>query len=188
MRYKLFILLIKVLAALKHLTALKLSFLLIMLGLGLTELQAQIIYLREKSGTQTSYSKFDIKRMSISSGNLLVEKVNGSTDTYSLESIRYLNFANLITDVLTPRQKKGTTHLVLFPNPTHNVLEIKNITLGNHTIIVEIISVNGLVVYKQTFNDFDQEFQVNVSSLPKGIYLCRIINGMDIKAIKFLKY
>jgi hypothetical protein len=159
-----------------------------MLGLGLTELQAQMIYLREKNGTQTAYSKFDIKRMSISSGNLLVEKVNGSTDTYGLTALRYLNFNNLITEVLMPEQRKGTAHLVLFPNPTRNVLEIKNIAMGNHPIRVEIISVNGQVVYKQTFKDFDKEFQVNVTSLPNGIYLCRITNGMDINAIKFLKY
>lgn len=44
----------------------------LLLGLGLTGLQAQTMYVKESSGTQTAYTLSNIQKMSFSSGNLTV--------------------------------------------------------------------------------------------------------------------
>src|SRR5690554_5092155 len=50
----------------------------LLLGLGLTGLQAQTMYVKESSGTQTAYALSNIQKMSFSSGNLTVTKTDNN--------------------------------------------------------------------------------------------------------------
>ena len=71
----------------------------ILLGLGLTGLQAQTMYVNESSGTQTAYTLSNIQKMSFSSGNLTVTKTDNSSGVYALINLRYLNFSDVSTDL-----------------------------------------------------------------------------------------
>ena len=80
---------------------LKLSTLL-MLGLGLTGLQAQTMYVREGNGAQTDYALSSIRTMTFSGGNVTIQKTDNSKGTYALSGLRYLNFTDLTTSITEP--------------------------------------------------------------------------------------
>jgi len=158
----------------------------LLLVLGLTGLQAQTMYVKEKSGTQTAYTLSDIRKMSFSSGNILVIKTSGSTDTYALEDIRYLNFKDLTTGLPIAKQD-NLNNLTVFPNPVNDVLHIQFAASENQQASLELLSIEGKVVYSQTLSRQAVVYQINISSLPKGLYVCKINNGTSIETIKFIK-
>ena len=89
---------------------LKLSIVLF-LGIGLTGLQAQNMYVKEKSGTQTTYSLSAVKKISFLSGNIAISKIDGNSDVYSLERIRYLSFRDLSTSIIPLPTMLGVTEV-----------------------------------------------------------------------------
>src|SRR4030042_7049823 len=89
----------------------------LLLGLGLNGLQAQsTLYVKEKTGTQTSFELNGIRKLIFPAGNIMVNKTDGDTRVYALSDIRYLSFIDFTTDVkLIDRQE--SSNLTLYPNP-----------------------------------------------------------------------
>lgn len=158
---------------------------LLLLGLGLSGLQAQNMYVKEKSGTQTAYLLSNIRKMSFSSGNITVSKTTGSTDTYALNEVRYLNFKDLNSGIQVV--EKSNVALLLYPNPVVDVLNIQLSATASQADMIEILSIDGKVVYKQALKSPANIYQVNVSEFPKGLYLCRVKNGTTPQTTKFSK-
>ena len=92
-----------------------------MLGLGLTGLQAQTMYIKEKSGTQTAYTLSSLRKMTFSGGNATVQKSDNSTGVYALNGLSYLNFTSLITSLTAPL---GNFNIVTYPIPVTDALNI----------------------------------------------------------------
>lgn len=155
------------------------------LGLGLTGLQAQTIYMKQTSGTQTTYALSNIKKMTFSSGNITVSKTTGNPDTYALSGIRYLNFQVLTANIATIEKQEGL--MTLYPNPVVDVLNIQLSIKSKQAFVIEILSIEGKVVYQEKLNEQSDIFQKNVSALPKGIYICKVNNGITTETTKFLK-
>ena len=165
---------------------LKLSVLLLLV-FGLTGLQAQKMYVKEKSGIQSSYLLTDIKKMSFSSGNIAIQRTNGSSDQFSLSGLRYLNFTDLSVGIAPLAETTRGLNLQVYPNPVVDVLNIKLITDEAQPGRIEILSLVGKVVHVEKINGHSDVYQINTSSLTKGLYLCRITNGTIIETIKFIK-
>ena len=64
----------------------------LLLGLGLTSLQAQTMYVKESSGTQTAYTLSNVRKMTFSGGNATVQKTDNSTGVYAMSGLKYLSF------------------------------------------------------------------------------------------------
>lgn len=163
---------------------LKLSVLLLMV-LGLSGLHAQTMYVRQTSGTQTSYSLSNIKKMNFSSGNIIVNKTTGTPDTYALSGIRYLNFQDLTNNINALDKQEGA--IQLYPNPVVNFLNIEGFQTLNQSYVIEILSIDGREIYKEKINGQNKSCQINVSVLPQGMYFCKINNGITTKTMKFIK-
>jgi hypothetical protein len=159
---------------------------LLLFCLGLTSIQAQTMYLHKNIGTQDEYYLSNVRKMSFSEGNLIVSSKNGQEDKHSLTEIKYLNFNNLITEFheLLPSEN---AELQLYPNPVKDVLNLKNTTENKEGISIIIHSTDGKTVYFKALDNKADNFQINVSGLPKGIYLLRISNGKAVKSSKFIK-
>ena len=167
---------------------LKLSALLL-LGLGLTGLQAQsTLYVKEHSGTQTSYTLSSIRKLTFPTGNMTVNKNAGSPTTYALNDIRYLNFIDLTTGV-TQTDKAKSSNIELYPNPVNDQLQISYETLNAGNVQVEIIDLQGKVLLQQTISSQNGTNQaiIPVSQLAKGLYVCRLQSNDKIGNIKFIK-
>jgi len=158
---------------------------LLLLGLGLTGLQAQTIYVKETSGTATAYPLSNIRKLDFAPGNITVHKTVGTSDIYALSGIRYLNFQDLTTTVAMVEKLEGT--IQLYPNPVVDVLNIQQPSEGNQVCIIEILSIDGRLVYKEKQTPYKNATQINVSALPQGIYLCKINNGITTATTKFIK-
>jgi hypothetical protein len=80
--------------------------------------------------------------------------------------------------------KSGDAAFVAFPNPASQTL---NIRLGYFNIDSEVViySVTGAQVVKTTLTS--QETAINVSKLPKGMYILSINNGREVETMKFIK-
>ena len=73
----------------------------------------------------------------------------------------------------------------VYPNPASDVLTVRfaNNQL-NDTETIRIYSLNGIVMQQQVFTG-NEEIQLNVSSLPAGVYFIRLANANQV--IKFIK-
>jgi hypothetical protein len=167
-----------------NLTRLKLSTVLF-LGLGLTSLQAQTMYVKESGGTQTAYSLSNIRKMTFSAGNLTVFKTNNSTGVYALNTLRFLNFKDISTNIgeLNYTENKS---LLTYPNPVINELKIDLRGMSNLNSTLTILNIEGRVLKSQSVID-SGIVTLDMSQFAKGIYLCQYSNGIEIKTVKIIK-
>lgn len=163
---------------------LKLSILLL-LGLGLTGLQAQTMYVKERSGTQTAYTLSNIQKLSFSSGNLIVTKTDHSSGVYALSNLRYLNFSDVSTD-LQENLPVQNQMLKVYPNPVGDILNIDLSRMSATEGTLSILNSEGKTVLSRQVNN-EGVISLNISSLPKGIYLCQYANTTEIKTVKIIK-
>jgi hypothetical protein len=149
---------------------------LLLFGLGLTGLQAQTLYVKEKNCTQTAYALNSIQKLTFSSGNVVVQKTNNTAGVHALSGVSYMNFTDLMI---------GHSILTVYPNPVIDVLNIDfTCLIGEYTI--SILTVEGKLM--QTLNtNGNSLIAFNTSNLSPGIYLCRFANETEIKTIKFAK-
>ena len=157
----------------------------LLLGLGLTGIQAQTMYVKEKSGTQTAYTLSSIRKMTFSGGNATVQKTDNSTGIYSLSGLSYLNFTDLTTGITEPTAQLGQSNLITYPNP---VIDMLNIDLtgvtGEGTI--SILTLEGKVIQTQNISG-NSLATFSLSRLSKGIYICRYSSTSEIKTVKIIK-
>jgi hypothetical protein len=80
-------------------------------------------------------------------------------------------------DTRIPSYEKGNAHL--YPNPAHTEL---NFSL-NDVNRVEIFDQMG----KMMFSEDNPDYNINISALPQGIYIVKIITDNDVHTEKFIK-
>ena len=75
----------------------------------------------------------------------------------------------------------------LFPNPTSDFVTVVLHNAG-HTGIIQVFSgIDGSLVRSIVTNGDDEDVQINMSDLPKGIYTMKVTNGKGIKSIRLVK-
>ena len=150
-------------------------------------LKAQHLYVLEMNGVQSDYVIGDLGKLHFSSGDLLVEMQNGISDTYSLNDIRYLGFTTSM-DISSPSLSPGP-EIDLYPNPVSDKMNVC-INTSFKTAKLEIISIEGRLVYEERLFSQNgiQNWQVNLSLIPKGLYMCRVFSGKFMITKKFIKY
>ncbi len=157
---------------------LKISQLLILLIL-CTNLTGQTMYVRPISGSQSAFVVSTIQKLTFTNGFLTVTNTTGDNGTFALSNNRYINFADLTLG--TTIQELQLDKFYVYPNPTTTLLNVANDCKGASLLHIEIITLEGCVLMKQYLP------QVDTSSLPKGIYFCRITTSTNSQIIKFLK-
>ncbi len=109
--------------------------------------------------------------------------INGckSEDSISIKVVECLSFASL---------KNQSISLNVFPNPASTQLTVKNSNLLTKEINIEIKNMMGQIVLSQklSFEKNNQEANINISSLNKGIYIlnCKDQNGSS-QGLKLIK-
>ncbi len=159
----------------------------LLLGFGLVGLNAQLMFVWENDGAKTSYTLFDIKKIDFSSGNIMVATFDGYSSSYVLSDLRSLNFNEVTSVDQNPLPMQATGRINLFPNPVIDVMNIQSTSTLNSKGVIEIISMEGSVVFSQAIDPTSDVYQVNISGLVKGIYVCRLSNGLAVETIRFAK-
>ncbi len=156
-----------------------------LLGLGLSGLQAQTMYIKEKSATQTTYTLSSTRKMTFSGGNATVQKSDNSNDVYALSELRYLNFTNPLTSTKEPTAQLGYSNMITYPIPVNDVLNI-DLTGVTGELTLSILTLEDKEILTQTTNG-GRLISLNLSHLSEGIYLCRYSNAVEIKTVKIIK-
>ena len=157
----------------------------LLLGLGLTGLQAQTMYVRESNSTQTAYALSNIRKMTFSGGNLTIQKTDNSTGVYGLSGLRYLDFTDLATSIYAPLQVQEQM-LNAYPNPVSNVLSIDLSGATQEASTLSILNFEGKTVLSQQVSQ-PGLLTIDISHLPQGIYLCQYRNATEQKTVKIIK-
>ena len=163
---------------------LKLSVILL-LGFGLTGVKAQTMYVKESNGTQTTYALSNIQKLSFSTGNLTVAKKDMSTGVYALSDLRYLNFSDNTTSLDKPLSVENRM-LSVYPNPASDLLYIDLTGTVQERGKLSIINIEGKTVLIRQVND-KEVISLDISHLPKGIYLCHYTDFTEVRTIKIIK-
>ncbi|MDO9257588.1 MAG: T9SS type A sorting domain-containing protein [Bacteroidales bacterium] len=147
------------------------------------------LFVKEKTGTQTPYAIAGIKKLTFASGNMIVNKENGNTTSYELDSLCYLNFGNnLYTGIPTIGAERNSA-ITLYPNPVNDQLHIQYESATTEDIQLKITDILGRLVLQKTISSHSgtNEITIPVEQLPQGLYLCSLRNGNKLEINKFLK-
>ncbi len=153
--------------------------LILFLGLFFNNIKAQTMYVRPISGTQSPYPVANIQKLTFSGGNLIVTNTSGGNGTFALSGNRYINFNDLTLGNSSHDLAKNKFYL--YPNPSSTILNVSNDDVSETISQLEIISPEGRVLIEQS------AAQVEIDSLPAGMYFCRITSNNKTQTIKFLK-
>ena len=136
----------------------------------------QNMTLNENSGSSSSYSISDIKKITFQSGDVVVE-TQSSTDNFSIGGVRSLVFGQLITE--TQDLTQAFQELSAYPNPCGDVLNISQNTTDARYFIYDL---NGSLIQSDKTSS-----TINVSNLKTGIYFFTLVNEMSTQTLKLIK-
>lgn len=154
---------------------------LLLLGISSLTNAQNALNITDLKGIKTMIPIKDIRNITFPANDLAVKKKNGSNFTIAVASLRIMNFST--ENILSVNESQIANNLIsLYPNPVKDVLTV---TTTKANTQISIVDLNGLLVMNQTLNGFLNS--LNVSSLPIGIYLCKIESEGVIETLKFVK-
>lgn len=159
-------------------------------GLVFQSLNAQkTLNLKEKSGIQTTFQLSSIKKLTFSSGDMTINKLDASNSTYAISAVQNISFSGLVLTDLSSELGFEIDKMSLFPIPAVNELNVRYFASSSSTTQFQIIDLQGKVIFKEVFNSQSglNNKVISVSNLSHGIYLCRLQNGNKLETSKFLK-
>lgn len=157
----------------------------ILFSSGSTVLKAQSMHVQENAGTQSTYSLSEIRTMSFSSDQLIIHRADSSSDEYLLSDIQYLSFSDSIA-VSNGPENVNDHGIKMYPNPVSGVLNIDLSGAANKSGIIYVLSVEGKLLITQRILGPGPE-SVDMSHLPRGIYICRFQSEAETIAVKIIK-
>ncbi len=163
----------------------KLKLILILLfGFGIVS-NAQTLYVEKTDGARVDYSLSDIGKISFSSGNLMITKTDKSSEVFELSNLSSLKFSDTSTGVEEPLAFRDKLWSI-YPNPATSELNIDLPETFRQKGTISIFSIGGSVLMKREVTS-ERLVTVDISHLPKGIYLCRYSNSQETQTVKFIK-
>ena len=106
----------------------------------------------------------------------------GETEDYIVNLVS--SSRNVISNAVSVNDDKTETGIVISPNPSDGIFTItlpKNIQPGYS----EIVNISGVVVQQQSIINAKM-FNIDISRMPKGLYLLRITDQSGRKLIRKL--
>ena len=146
---------------------------------------AQTMYVRQINNIQTTYSIDNISKMTFSSGNILIDQINGNDVQFYMDSVLYIAFQ--LYTVGIQENNSDNQKISVYPNPVSSILNIdlRNMAEDNGTI--QILSMNGSLLKSIPVPSGEKLLQIDVSGFAQGVYLCKIICAAKSETIKFIK-
>jgi len=154
--------------------------------IGLTGLQAQTMYVKEMSGTQTSFPLSNIRKMTFSKENITVQKTDNTIGAFALNELKFISFKNIVSAFDEQHLKEANPNLISYPNPVTELLNIDLTGKDYEDGMISILTIEGKVVQK--LHELKSDIvTLNLSHLPEGIYLCRYNNQTEVTTLKIIK-
>jgi bacillopeptidase F len=114
---------------------------------------------------------------------LAFESINRAGNNIWIDDVKVYAGDNI--PVFIPELPKRNIHV--YPNPTNELLNIESNLFFNSDDVLQIVDMNGRIISEQRFGDQTQHMQLNVSNLPKGVYIVRHLNANERNHFIFTK-
>ena len=139
------------------------------MGIGYVSMQAQtLLNIKKFDGTDKFLNLTTLGKITFSDVNLILNYSLGNDEPVTLSSVKKIVFTSATGVNQTMADRKA---IRIYPNPATTYIELKNTQEGE--LNVAVYSVAGLVLNLQLDSD---SRQINVSGLPKGLYLIKVNN------------
>lgn len=118
------------------------------------------------------------------SGNVLVMfKSLSSSPTEEGWSITYSSVPAGIDESST-----GINNLLVYPNPAKDILNISFNAENEQNMKIELVNITGQILYSENINYNMDIFKgtINISALPKGIYVLKITSNLGVASKKIV--
>ena len=160
---------------------------LIMLLFSVFCVDAQSLYVRYNSGAQTEYSIENISKLSFESGNLLITDISGSSDTFVIEELRYINFTDLTT--IISQGTEDNNNLKIYPLPATDKINFEYISSHPEIVSVSIVTLDGKLIYNTDFHVANgiNCLKIDISKILYGMYICRLTSPKETLSSKIIK-
>ena len=78
--------------------------------------------------------------------------------------------------------------MTLFPNPTTSELNLRTFFTSHGQLSIRIIDINGrqILERQESYAAGNQEFKINISTLPSGSYLIQVNTGLETGSNEFI--
>lgn len=146
--------------------------------------QAQNMFVRTNSAGQTSFPITNIPKLTFFNGNMLIGNDRGTSRSFELASLRYLNFTDLTLS--TPNLEPHNEKVFAYPNPVNEYLNLSIPSFFSIVSAINIFTIEGRLLIKTDLTDNNLN-RIDVSFLPSGMYICSIQNNNHNQIIKFVK-
>ncbi len=158
----------------------------LLLGLGLTGLKAQTLYVKESNDAQTEFNLSKLRKITFTGGEARILKNDKSTSAYTLSNLRYLNFKDLSTSITESALWPDNKYLHAYPNPVSDILYIDLTGMEDGSGYLSIYALDGKLLQNHK-TDGKGILRLDLSQLSQGIYLCQYSSLNDIRTIKIIK-
>ena len=89
--------------------------------------------------------------------------------------------------ILGVTQTGVNSSVLIYPNPTKGIIFLETENMKSNQILIEIININGQIVYKKLFNSELLKERIDLSEQIAGIYIIKIKTDNLTKTIKLIK-
>jgi hypothetical protein len=92
-------------------------------------------------------------------------------------------------DITGIAEIKSEIGINLYPNPVNDILNIELLSTSNEDIEINISNISGQIIYKesQTINNGMNNFRIDVSSYPGGMYFVQVTGNKMLETLRFIK-
>jgi len=160
------------------------SILLLNLVFSLTVAQSQNLFVKQKSGVFTAYPSSTVSKISFNNSEILITETNGTTNV-SLSNFRYISFVDFFSSI--PPINFGKKSLQLFPSTVKDNLSLEIGAQFEGNVLVRILSIDGKVINTWPMAIGETQLKINLTSLPNGVYLCKVNSNTYNETAKFIK-
>lgn len=162
---------------------------LILTGIGLTGLHAQkTLNIKQRDGKEAAFPLNGVQKLTFPKDEMIVTNTDGSSHLFTLSHILLMRFSETIT-AISPQPSGSNGSMLIYPNPVTYQLTVIGKSTKNGKILVDIINIKGEVVHSEIIDKASATDQLilNLSTLPKGLYICRLRNGLTSETGRFIK-
>lgn len=147
---------------------------------------SQTIVVNNHQNTAT-YSLKEIGKIVFLANNLNVTRKSGEIYSFALADIRYIGFGlnTSIDDEIIIKESTGIAEI--FQNPAINIITVQFKSGLKSVGNIQIFSIDGKHIITKAFKVGQLNYQINVSDISKGLYVCKICDGNNVELKKFIK-
>lgn len=142
----------------------------------LQAVEEDVVVLKNKNGTENIKELSDLQRITFNGSTLNLVSKNESSTPFAISQIQKILFEkranSSIEEVLSAKS------IFIYPNPVQDILFVEGLEINT---TVRIFDMNGTLVRNEMVDQ--ARLQLNVSDLPKGIYLLQTEN----QTVRFIK-